>query len=170
MQKIDLWLLDRIESSSHWLQKRTGYNCFSQATFCIYLFALFRMLEISSNVLANRQHMAIHNFLTGLVQIITTLWILNMSMSQLNVRTAKNSFAFAPAYIFLRITFVFTTTIDLSYFLVRLDFEAGISLLGGIVISLSIYLIACTPLPPCDGKIGEWLKSLSFRKIATEGA
>jgi hypothetical protein len=31
-----------------------------------------------------------------------------------------------------------------------------------------LYLLACDPLPPCAGKVREWLRGLSSRAVAAD--
>jgi hypothetical protein len=73
----------------------------------------------------------------------------------------------------LRISFV-TLSILLAYpvFLVYTHLHLHIVLLSYLLIVLTtvvLYLLACDPLPPCAGKVTEWIRGLvSSRTAATE--
>jgi hypothetical protein len=74
----------------------------------------------------------------------------------------------------LRIAFL-TLSIMLSYPLVLayVTFHMGVALLTEALVILTtvlLYVIACDPLPPCPGKVTEWLRGLLPARSASEVA
>jgi hypothetical protein len=72
----------------------------------------------------------------------------------------------------LRISFL-TLTIVLGYplYLAYAVLNKRIALLMYLLIVLTtivLYLLACDPLPPCTGKVTEWLRGLAGRPVAQE--
>jgi hypothetical protein len=72
----------------------------------------------------------------------------------------------------LRISFL-TLTIVLGYplYLAYAVLNKRIALLMYLLIVLTtivLYLLACDPLPPCTGKVTEWLRGLAGRRVAQE--
>lgn len=74
----------------------------------------------------------------------------------------------------LRISFL-TLSIMLSYPLVLayVTFHMGVALLTEALVLLTtvlLYVIACDPLPPCPGKVTEWLRGLLPARSAGDAA
>lgn len=71
----------------------------------------------------------------------------------------------------LRIPFL-TLSIVLPYpvFLVYMNLRMPLALLSYSLIVLTtvvLYLLACDPLPPCEGKVWEWVRGLAPSRLAT---
>ena len=65
----------------------------------------------------------------------------------------------------LRMSFL-TLSVLLSYptFFLDMDFQADVGLLGYwlvVLMTVVLYVLACDPLPPCTGKIANWIHGLA---------
>ena len=74
----------------------------------------------------------------------------------------------------LRLSFLTLTVVlpppTVFVYLTRHSFAVLLSYLLIVLTTLLLYLLACDPLPPCPGKVKEWLRSLVASRVAAPEA
>ena len=164
----DLWLVLKIERASHWVTRLTGWSVFLQkravAACTMVVIVLYTIREARSA--KPSWPFVIWMFLCSLIQLRDATY-----GSRLDGRIAEdaenglmNRNKMLLPFTFLRIMWSIWQTIFFLTFLSAGPFRWDI-LLWGQLIWLNMYLEAVDPLPPCKGKVKEWLSSLGRKPV-----
>jgi hypothetical protein len=169
-QKIDWFLLSHFEKGvCHPLQRLTGKTNYYFWGLCNFLItiilvgALFNVLP-QGNIIAftARQHSTIFWIFALLFAIRSLCWRSRELLAYDRLRDKlSNPEKISASAMFFRVLSVFYLFLLFGGFVGTYD--KAFIVLG----SISLFLSACDPLPPCKGKVKEWLKSFVRKPALT---
>lgn len=171
----DSWLLAKVEKLSHFIQRQTGWNCLTQARICLGSSVPIILLCSSVLLLSGHYIMGPLTFACLLNMVVVVIPSLQHIEKGLSPGT-QNAWKIHPIHVFLRSVvravlsvFIFLGCVAFPYLIRdnRIIFLAVAAAL--IAWAAAIYLSACTPLPPGNGRIRDWIRSLSSGKALPQG-
>ena len=152
--RIDRLAINILEKISRKVQIWTGLNCILQARISMIMFLV---LNITNGLMGysywpNVIYMTILNF-----WIYQKLEKIEERISRENMKGLRNSLKVSALGVLVRFSSVI---ILISYFLLLITTQGYLP--DTPFITLAMYLLCCDTLPPAQGKLKEWLKSLFF--------
>ncbi len=155
IQITDAFLLSHIERLSRKIQLLTGWDCFLQARFCYALVVGFQLWAILDLAKLPRW-LAIPIALVYTAVAAGYLWIAGSRFhlddwERKQVERGFSNWSKADADLQI-IRFCFAGVGPAACFALPRNNAAVI-----LTLALAMYLRACDPLPPCRGKIRDWL-------------
>lgn len=178
--RLDIWLIGRVEKSSHAFQRLTGRtNFWLFGRLCLFVvLVLLRCMVVQVMTGIKEGDLGVND--GGIGIFIFAVWFMSLlyrgifqwqsleseAWSRLE-RGLANPEKHIALHRYLRLFWV--TFFPLNLFTLFFDYRAY--RLIWIVIPFVYYLEACDPLPPCNGKVREWLDAFGKTpELATEGA
>lgn len=163
--RIDGFLLGNFEKGCQWVQKQTGLTNFYWGAMCLFLMAmLFLVVDFSvfpEEIVSHESYLfRLSQTSKAFLLILAILCFIlaldyksdeEMAYSRLSEGLANPKKVCSRS----RIIRILEPAILLTWFLF---INRGIyDNMLGVLFALYSYLRACDPLPPCRGKIGQWL-------------
>lgn len=156
MHRIDAWLICRFERFAHWFQRMTGLDCFwlAKNSFILKLLSVIILIIV---------HLIKPHWLTA-------IWFLNSLVAYSEIREceklAKDYYPLSGTANVKKITNFFErwcsfamVILDVSFAMLFRDVDFYLPSGWAIAWALGEWFSSCDPLPPCQSKIKEWLKS-----------
>ena len=166
----DLYLLDNVfQKFANKFQIATGKTCFALAKYCYFGMSLSCIL-IMAYFLEKREYIGSSIFVPICLFWINEAYGRHKDDKKFIERKDERSYLnFRRLYSWYRLgqwaivsITLFPPSITPPY-----DIRNISTALYGITLILAIYFEACTPLPPCRGKVKEWIKSfLSIKRLS----
>lgn len=168
---LDTWLVGKTESFCHWFQRMTGWNCYRLLQLCHVLSTACLITEIA----VTRKYFVTNSILVfvSLFDVFYVIpWKERAAESRL-LRQVSN-----PSKLTDRIWRIMTVLIVVPFdgvgwyalAMFRMDSRHWSGHVWALLLVLRGYLDACDPLPPCIGRIKEWLSSGHLTPVPVENS
>ena len=180
MQKIiniDWLLLGLMEQFSYKIQKLCGHTCFSQGRFLAIINVVTYVASFIIYLYINPDEVGFKS-LVFYYAITVFFSILNVSSTLKDIHESERNLV--PQTFNLERIDIRWMGMRFLHIMVTLQFALGFSITGTSILlimffhylfwTICYYLKACTPLPPCDGKIKKFFQSLSLGKLIPQRA
>jgi hypothetical protein len=163
LERIDHFVLDRVEAVSHAIQRETGWNCFTLSRIALAIWCALVVASLLSAVFATREF-GRNQQLDLFVVVVLSHHLIYPSAYERTLRSSSESTAnplrYSPVEIFFRLLILSITTAGtvvwlLSLVVVQWDWEFTLLTIRFLLFASHSYLRACSPLPPCHGRLWE---------------
>lgn len=162
LARVDSFFITKLENLTQKVQRKTGKDNFHISKTILLLGSLIVFIGCLLNELGI---IVLLLMLSMLAYLGLTLYMHEHEVRSNLVSGISNHHKIDFGYTLVRISnFLFFAIGHLYNLCLTNDIDKTntIHLLAHSIIVLHLYLIACDPLPPCKGKLKEWLKSLFF--------
>ncbi len=156
---IDRTVLKFYEVISHALQRLTGYNNFWLAWIALCFIAAVSAWQVSRRILK----MEIGWAVVGIASIMLLVFIVPLNLKRLEGLVSRGTTRFrnilesSNIMITVRLCILIALVLTICNYVIGVKDVTILRLLHGVAVTSMFYLISVTPLPPCDGKVGQWL-------------
>lgn len=166
-QKIDWFFLSHFEKGCHFLQKMTGKTNYYYVGLCSFLIVLISLgvyfdifpkgLIGEGGLIYNRNDMVwfwvnifIFTFFSSSWKIIEAWAYTNLNNGVANICKIMHTARLARILLVIMLPFVLLLPVP------QIQIYDKVFI---VLVTLVLFLLSCDPLPPCTGKVKEWLKS-----------
>jgi hypothetical protein len=182
LRKIDGWVLSKIEKCCHKFQEYTGYTNYwliSKISLLVLIFVAcsvikFLLSHVNDHVLISPAWPTAYGGLLDSIFIIyLARWVFHWENEEVKAfdriqKGLANPEKASTFHFGLRTAILVLLSIDIVTCIVPSPTYSTMTFIVGKLIFLQIELMACDPLPPCQGKIREKLATLFMKPAFTK--
>ncbi|MBI2120863.1 MAG: hypothetical protein HYT94_04535 [Parcubacteria group bacterium] len=173
-QKIDWFFLSHFEKGCHFLQRLTGKTNYYYAGFCSFLIVMISLgvyyhlfpkeLVGENTLIVNHKHPTWFWYGVFLfTNYFTWVWKISETCAYDRISHGlSNPSKINIIHRFIRLNFIVATPIFVLLPIPEIQIYDKVFEL---LLTLFIFFMDCDPLPPCKGKVKEWLASFGKKPV-----